>query len=419
MAQVMSALALLGVSILCFQWRRTIMGPTGVLSGMWAGVLFGRAAIAPDLSFSSEAGLTVIFLCAAFLWGELFFGMAVKAAPARQEGSRPDPRLERRLRMIIWGLGLSSVLGSVLYFLTFIRFFGSPGTFFSAGSGIREAMYGGELSVSLPVRAVSLVSYLAVSLALVYWIKFRFGLFLLLPYASVLVFGLAQAGRAGLLIVFLQTFLASYWQDLNRGRARADFRLGRRVLALALVVMVVFFSGQMFRNQSYRWSREEIRDQFGQFTLYAFGGVSAFSRYWSDRDFAAPATGGRYTFSSLYQLLGIRAQEAGIYDRYVSISDRRSEIINVYTAFRPLVEDFGVGGAVLFLFLLGLLSAAAFQSAQRGSPSALAILLASFTFLVFSVIAPLTQFNSFLLSATLGPFLLFILSARSAEERKV
>jgi oligosaccharide repeat unit polymerase len=294
----------------------------------------------------------------------------------------------------------------------FIKHFGTLLDLVTAGWEVREAMYGGQIELPLAIRTLSLVGYAAVPFALVYWIRYGYKNFLLLPFLSVILFGLTQVGRAGMLMVTLQVFFASFWRDKHKGRQYVDMRFGKRIVVILLVIICIFFLGQLLREQTFVIDQEIIQAQLLNFKYYAFGGMSAFGYYLDNRIGDEDLTGGRYTFSSIYQLLGIHAQEMGIYNQYLPATYDGFVNVNIYTAFRPMIEDFGLFGAVMFMFSLGLISSIGFRLALRGSLSAIAFVIIIYTYLAFTVLAPLTQFSSYLVSIIIVPFTLAIMAPK-------
>ena len=161
----------------------------------------------------------------------------------------------------------------------------------------------------------------------------------------------------------------------------------------------------MFRYQNFEINSDSLVDITNVFSIYTFGGVAGFSSYLSDiHSFSSELTYGRYTFSSLYNILGIVKAEPGIYDQYLNISPKKTA--NIYSIFRPLLEDFGYFGMIIWAFFLGFISNFVFYKAINGSMIAISLAISIYIYLMFSFIAPLTQFNSFLLSCFLGPIII-------------
>jgi hypothetical protein len=102
----------------------------------------------------------------------------------------------------------------------------------------------------------------------------------------------------------------------------------------------------------------------------------------------------------LYNILGIVKSEPGVYDQYLNVSPK--QIANIYSIFRPLLENFGYLEMIIWAFFLGFISNFIFYKAINDSMIAISI----YIYLMFSFIAPLTQFNSFLLSCFLGPVII-------------
>lgn len=91
---------------------------------------------------------------------------------------------------------------------------------------------------------------------------------------------------------------------------------------------------------------------------YAIGHLACFDKWYSlSTTEDLPYKLGVRTFFGLSNALGIEKRESGIYDETVFFG--KGEIqgnSNVYTAFRPLVEDYGILGSMVFMIMFGFLS---------------------------------------------------------------
>ncbi|MES3057692.1 oligosaccharide repeat unit polymerase [Sphingomonas faeni] len=116
-------------------------------------------------------------------------------------------------------------------------------------------------------------------------------------------------------------------------------------------------------------------------------------------------TKGFYTFMSVFKLLGDdRPVAIGVYSEYISIPPYIGT--NIYTLFRGMIHDFGLGGSLLALGLLSYLTHVAFRAMLNTSKPAFSV--AAFIFATAFI------YQSFIISSltwTTMPVGLFLIGA--------
>jgi oligosaccharide repeat unit polymerase len=362
----------------------------------------GQTILAPDMIFSLNASLLILTLI-----GSFSLGMLVKVFYTQQSYSSNldyagfeitinDNVFKKKLSLLIFILGIISILGSIFYLFIFIRHFGSLFDLLTAGWTIREEIGAGNIQVPIIVRIMFLLAYPTISLSLIYWIVYEFKMFLILPFLTIIVFGTTQAARAGSFIVIIWVFITSFWKNLFSGNNNYSLSIIKRIILYPLLIIAIFILGLMYREQNIEIGVDFLRF-LHVFNIYVFGGISAFSRFLDTYSSASDMTLGLYSFSSLFDLLGISKLSFGYYDEYLSISNFYSDTTNVYTMFRSLIEDFGIAGSHVYMFLLGLFSGKIYSMTMKGNLSALSVLSALYTLFVYSPIAPFTQHTSLFL----------------------
>ncbi len=75
------------------------------------------------------------------------------------------------------------------------------------------------------------------------------------------------------------------------------------------------------------------------------------------------------------------------------------ETSNIYTGFRPLIQDFSIPGAAAILGILGLVSGAAYRSVAAGNAGAVPVLIAGYMTILWTPITWFWIYNS--LTATI------------------
>src|SRR5262249_11535871 len=117
---------------------------------------------------------------------------------------------------------------------------------------------------------------------------------------------------------------------------------------------------------------------------YAFGSLAAFSNWWHGSS-SHDVSFGAYTFGGIFDALGIKHREIGLYEGMVTLPG--GEETNVYTAIRGLIQDFTLSGALILAFAVSVVSGALLSSSS--SRASTKILSAS-GYYAFVLCSPLT-----------------------------
>lgn len=110
-----------------------------------------------------------------------------------------------------------------------------------------------------------------------------------------------------------------------------------------------------------QFSVEVVRDSFRKLFTYAFGSVQCFNAWLSTYTQAEYGLGIN-TFMGIPHALGLIDRVAGLYDELYTVGVGNT---NVFLAFRPLIEDYGIYGGLVFLLGLGLISGLSFDTFKR------------------------------------------------------
>ncbi|MEO8577383.1 MAG: O-antigen polymerase [Gemmatimonadales bacterium] len=140
----------------------------------------------------------------------------------------------------------------------------------------------------------------------------------------------------------------------------------------------------------------------------AFGHMTVFSQ-WLHEYWSGPfdPSLGKVTFAGPLELLGYSQRIPGLFDTVVDLIAGESS--NIYTGFRPLIQDFTLPGALAILALLGFVGGTGFRLVAAGSWSAVPLLLIAYVTILWTPITWFWIYNS--LTATvfaIGLMVLFI-----------
>lgn len=137
------------------------------------------------------------------------------------------------------------------------------------------------------------------------------------------------------------------------------------------------------------------------------GHLSAFSQWFESSLLSESQLSlGAFTFAGLFELTGLRDRVPGLYPELVDVvSDESGSTSNIYTAFRGLIQDFGLPGGSVALFLIGLAAGIAYRRVCTGSVIHLVLLVGFYSFALWSHFGSIAVYNSPVMA--LGMFLLY------------
>ncbi len=414
-------------------FSRYYLTPTGILTATWIIFITLHFLVAREMYFSTAAAWLFVLFIFSFFVGEtlsyiyvelndqsIFTKYITKVDGKALFAIFKEAKVKRFFGITLFVLGVLSFLGSILYVKAFVGYFGSVLNVLTAGWALRGALE--EISIPLITRAILLLGYSAIILSLIYTMLYKqFKWYLILPYLSLLIMGVTQAGRAGFIMILFQVFIWVYWKEIYKqvlneekevSKISPEYALVKKSFRLILIIAVVFVGGDMLRSQSFGLTGEVLGQGLSSFKQYLFTGISAFSTNLNSYSIE-PLGWGRFTFSSLYDLLGIHKNQLGIYDVYLRVSSADYELEgNIFTAFRQLMDDFGIAGTILVMILFGAVSNIFFRRAVKGDLSSIAFMIVLYTILFHTVLLAITVHNSVLISMVF-PFVVLNFLKRS------
>ncbi len=143
--------------------------------------------------------------------------------------------------------------------------------------------------------------------------------------------------------------------------------------------------------------------------VYIFGSPAAFADWYAHADIGDAEWGAR-TFAGEFDLLHIKARISG---RYLETSNVvGTEVTNVYSLFRGLIEDFTEFGAVLVAFCIGMFAGWVYNHRFRDVFTAILVLSAFYASFLYSPIVSLFSYNGVALAWVVGWLVLNKLRSR-------
>jgi oligosaccharide repeat unit polymerase len=225
-----------------------------------------------------------------------------------------------------------------------------------------------------------------------------------------------QTTKAALLFA-LTLWLSSYFAVRLRQGKLGVFTRAHILSALGagVVVIVFFFAVGLARLATTDVTLANV--VYEKLVTSAFGHMTVFSQWLSDYLDApfAPSLG-KVTFAGPIELLGFGRRIPGLFENIVDLV--AGETSNIYTGFRPLIQDFTIQGALTILTLLGVIGGIGFRLVAAGKWSALPLLMIAYVTIFWTPITWFWIYNS--LTATvvaLGIIVLFVRIWRGAKGR--
>lgn len=177
---------------------------------------------------------------------------------------------------------------------------------------------------------------------------------------------------------------------------------------------LLLFSSMVLRTGEI--SERTILDISEKFFTYALGHFHCFD-FWYTSYEPTNYSWGTKTFMGLSNLMGLEERVQGIYTEYMQVGKNGYHgISNVFTAFRPLIEDFGEAGSYAIMFALGFISKLSLKylTARKTVFLNQTVLSALYAYLIWSFTASFFAYTSYLAMFFLAYFLFRLLQKETA-----
>jgi len=126
-------------------------------------------------------------------------------------------------------------------------------------------------------------------------------------------------------------------------------------------VLLAFFVGAQSMRMN-RLSFADIPFVLNHLRIYVVGHMPVFGHWWTVEQPHSVVDGlGTQSFAGLAGLAGLGDRKSGLYDGMAGFTES-----NIYTALRPLVEDFGIVGALAFVAALAFAAGLGWRMLRAG-----------------------------------------------------
>ena len=224
---------------------------------------------------------------------------------------------------------------------------------------------------------------------------------------------LTQSLKMGMIASFILFFAAYIVCSYTYG---LPIRMkGKIILRFALVI--AGFLGTLFISMVFRTgevTEKTILEISEKFVSYAVGHMHNIDMWYTSYQ-PTDLTWGSRTFLGISNILGIEERVQGIYPEFLNVGKNGFfGISNTYTIFRPLVEDFGEVGAMVAMFIMGVIGNMALKAviAHRATIFNQVVLVALFAYLMWSFSASFYAYTTYLAMFVVAYILLYLIQTK-------
>jgi oligosaccharide repeat unit polymerase len=212
-------------------------------------------------------------------------------------------------------------------------------------------------------------------------------------YLPSLLFALMVAARTGLMVA--TCCWAAGFLSIHAYRNRGQFRFSRKstigVILVAALLVGVFVGLDLVRGKEYGDTSGAIIRIQGS----VLGYLAVFSN-WITTDHNQELGFGAFTVAGAFDFLQIKTRLHGLYSEVLSFE--AGEDSNIYSAFRGLIQDFTLPGALLVSAFWGFLAGFAYRRAAAGGLRWIVLVGAYYAFFFWSPIVSLFNYNGVILA---------------------
>ena len=234
----------------------------------------------------------------------------------------------------------------------------------------------------------------------------------------VIIGGLAQGVKMGIItgtFLFMIGFVVSSMM-LN---IRINIK-GRHILYA--IVGVIGFLMLLMLSMMFRIGRvdlDTLQIVSGKMISYSLGHLPAFDIWFAQyHDNINNLTLGAKTFYGISNPLGILKREQGVFTVMYEVSPY-GDMTNVFTVFRLIIEDFGLFGSPVYLFIMGIISKAIYTNfqLQRHIFMNATLLCAEYFFITWSFVTSIFAYTTYIAMVVYLFLLIRIIIVKKYENR--
>ena len=404
--------SLLIVILLLLSWKYILrLEPAGIFAALW--IFFGISVLLLqnyiDLSFDGCVFILagVIFFVLGTIFSDVFYHPVQSGVQLRLRRQWITPIL-----LILLAGAMVNPLYSIILHGFSLRALLDMREVLEMNKDISEDRYAGAEAHNLINQFFLIFSYAApVVGGLCYRLVGKWNKFLciitLIPCTFIALTQSLKMGMIASFILFFASFIvSSYTYGLP---IRIKWKVILRFMLIIAGFLLTLFMSMVFRTGEV--SQKTILEISEKFVSYAVGHMHNID-VWYTTYTPTELTWGSHTFLGISNLLGLEERVQGIYPEYINVGKNGFYgISNTFTIFRPLVEDFGEVGAMIAMFVIGVLANMSLKAliAKRFVFVNQVVLIALFAYIMWSFSASFYAYTTYLAMFVLVFFLFHIL----------
>lgn len=414
------AFVMILLAILLRKIHKSWVAPGPFFALIWTLLVCLPLIFSPDMYVYPFSIWWIVISTTALGYGSLL-GMSVVKKTSKTVPDIDEDSLINRFKSLKKIIVILSLIGFVNLFVLLkalgvsISIFWSFDSLASAASDFAIAKYHENYQLPTVFNYLTMFNYLGGYLGGMYWgiKKSRLAFLIFVPTLLSMFITTAKGAILYMMVLWIGGFLSIH--VFKNKTSLFSFKTIVKLTGLVSVLSLLFVLLSMFRYKIY--SLDMMGIIYDKLFVYYFGYLSGYS-VWFDTisDHWNKLSMGIYTFAGIYNLIGVE-RVSGIYSTFVDINSRGGST-NIYTLLRMLIDDFGLVGSLVVLFITGFISGLSFEKVRYHKDLLFLPPLAFFyAQVLYSNVSSLLSYNSMILSWFF--FLCYIISTQYKRRNKL
>ena len=343
--------------------KTKILSPAGIQNAMWIFFIIGAyALLSKSYSFRNVGIIWIVAYC---LINTIFYCIIDSSAIQKDTdfySYYSNINIPWNLLKLFIGLSFLSLLITIVSNGISISSINSLSSLQSTSNQIAIQHYSGDANNSTLLLLLNTFSYitpLCSGYSLIYAINKNQKVTCFFSSVPVIVSSILTTAKSGVIayvILFFVGYVTSYI-CVNHEVPLINIKVFIKIIIAFLALMIFFYFTFWLRIGENGNLYNMIVTKLGE---YAFGHIQSFDQWFSQFAFSVKPRFGASTFLAISSKLSGQDKAAGVYD-FINGS-----CTNVFTQFRPLIEDFTPIIALFILLLIGAITSFQYVELKNG-----------------------------------------------------
>lgn len=393
--------------------HNSIMEPTFIFSNIWLVFIF-FANVTLDFEYNYSGIAYIIILCLTGFFVNIYVGSLFHKTYVVKSDALFNEVRSKFILFISISLGMLVPLINMKLNGFSLNYFSNFDSFLDMNNQMAVNRYSGIHKTSTMLQMLMIFAYFS-PIAGGYHFAFSkdtrnklIGMMGFLPTLCDLLIQNAKSELLSSIFLFLSAnFVANIYLNKN-----IHLKIKNVIMILISVISVgtLLIFTMLFRLGEV--TSDNFKSVLNKFLVYALGHIPTFDNWFLTYQETGNYGFGKNTFIGIFNFLGISDRVQGVYTEFILVEGFRS---NIYTAFRGMIQDFGIIGSIIFFAVLMMSIAFAYHSLIRRQNVNMAsfILINGYFFIFYSFIVSSWSYISYILAIFLFlPYLKFVRMTR-------